>query len=260
MSDVFGAVYSSLYDTLYLDKNYSMECDLVEHIFREYGNYNIKSILDLGCGTGNHAILMAKRGYEVMGVDRSKDMLRSAKDKAKSLSVKFVHGDIKNLELNNTFDAVLMMFAVIGYQLENWEVISTLRVARKNIKLDGLIIFDFWYGPAVLAQKPSDKIRIIPRPNGKIIRLASSNLDILKQICTVSYQMWELEADKLVNQIAEDHKMRFFFPRELELLLSFSGFKLLNLRVFPRINEEPNEQTWNVVAIAKAIEGKSQKF
>src|SRR5207248_11417549 len=68
---VFGPQYAEAYDTLYRDKDYSAECDAIEHVFRLYGIGPVRRVLDLGCGTGGHAVPLAERGYEVVGVDRS---------------------------------------------------------------------------------------------------------------------------------------------------------------------------------------------
>ena len=75
---LFGAAYASAYDQLYVEKNYASECDMIEALL-ELGGVRRKKgkLLDLGCGTGNHAIPLARRGYEVTGVDLSEDMLIS---------------------------------------------------------------------------------------------------------------------------------------------------------------------------------------
>src|SRR5512147_2645625 len=119
MSDVFGAVYASTYDTLYQDKDYSAECDLIEAIFSDYAPVPVMTILDLGCGTGNHAVPFAERGYRVVGVDRSPGMLEAAEAKVNGLNlpVSFYRSDLRSLDLPQTFDAVLLMFAVLGYQI-----------------------------------------------------------------------------------------------------------------------------------------------
>ena len=83
MSEVFGSVYADAYDLFYRDKDYAAESDLIECIFQTYGDGAIRSILDLvGCGTGNHAIPLAQRGYEVVGIDRSENMLDQARREA----------------------------------------------------------------------------------------------------------------------------------------------------------------------------------
>ena len=64
------------------------------------------------------------------------------------------------------FDAALMMFAVLGYQVENDDVLAALRTARRHLEPGGLFIFDVWYGPAVLHQRPSERVKIIPGRDG----------------------------------------------------------------------------------------------
>ena len=61
-SSVFNRVYVDQYDLLYQEKNYESECDMIEEAFRRYSKIPVHTILDLGCGTGNHVIpLGAKR-------------------------------------------------------------------------------------------------------------------------------------------------------------------------------------------------------
>ncbi len=163
MSDVFGSVYASIYDDLYNDKDYNAECNLIQRIFEQYGSNHIKTILDLGCGTGNHALPLAEQGFEVTGVDCSQEMINKAQ--SKNTPCTFYLGDIRQFNANRKSDAVLMMFAVLGYQLENADVLAALKTARCHLNPGGLLIFDVWYGPAVLAQRPTDKVKIIFKRN-----------------------------------------------------------------------------------------------
>lgn len=74
MTAPFGAAYAGSYDTIYGAKDYGAECSLIETLLRSHARGPVASILDLGCGTGNHAIPLAQRGYAVTGVDRSQPM------------------------------------------------------------------------------------------------------------------------------------------------------------------------------------------
>jgi SAM-dependent methyltransferase len=257
MSDTFGPVYADCYDVLYHDKDYEAECDVIERIFRTQGDSSIRSVLDLGCGTGNHAIPLAQRGYEVVGVDLSADMLDHARRKEAELrpnaGVTFHQGDIRRIQLERRFDAALMMFAVLGYQLENSQVLAALGTAREHLRTGGLLIFDVWYGPAVISQRPSQRIKIVPIPEGKILRSASSDIDIRRHRCTVRFLVWRLEAGHLLEEVEERHGMRFFFPMELELFLDSTGFALSHLGAFPDLEHEPDENTWNVLGVARAL-------
>lgn len=257
MSDVFGSIYGDAYDLLYQDKNYTAECDLVERLFQTHDTGAIQSVLDLGCGTGNHAIPLARRGYEVVGVDRSADMLAHARRKAGNPRdngrAVFYQDDIRTVDLDRHFDAALMMFAVLGYQLENADVLSALRAARRHLRSGGLFLFDVWYGPAVLHQRASQRVKVIPTPRGQILRVASGVLDINRHLCTVHYRLWQFEGEKLVADAEEHHSVRYFFPREIDLFLASSGFAPIRLGAFPEFDRDPDETTWNILGLARAI-------
>lgn len=257
MSEIFAPSYADAYDVVYSNKDYAAECNLIDRIFREHGETRIHSVLDLGCGTGNHAIPLAQRGYEVFGVDRSEGMLAHARRKATLLpnngSVGFQHGDIRHVDLQRHCDAVLMMFAVMGYQLGNVDVLSALQTARRHLRQKGLLIFDVWYGPAVLHQRPAQRAKVIPTAEGQVLRVASGELDIQHHVCTVHYDVWRLEGERLVARTEETHQMRYFFPLELELFLQCTGFTLIRLRAFPEFDRDPDETTWNVLGVARAV-------
>jgi len=253
---VFGK-YADFYDFLYRDKDYKNECAAFEEIFSKYSKQKVHSILDLGCGTGNHAIILHKRGYKIVGVDRSEIMLNRAKKKIITLpnkrNITFAKGDIRTWRSDQKFDAAVMMFAVLGYQLENKDVLQALATVRRHLKNGGLFIFDIWYGPAVSVQKPSDRIKIVATPTGRIIRIASSETDITRQICTVHYTTLNIDSKHLINEIKGNHQMRYFFSKELALLLEVSQLKIIRLGAFPNWKEEISENTWNIFGIAKAI-------
>ena len=230
MSQVFGHVYAAAYDRIYRDKDYDAECEVIDRVFQQFAAKPVRKVLDLGCGTGNHALRLAARGYEVVGLDRSSDMLRIAERKAreKGIGLRVHQADLRDLNLAETFDAVLMMFAVLGYQLENSDVLSALRGAHKHLHSAGLLLFDVWYGPAVLTQRPADRVRMIKTEEGTLLRTSSGELDIRRQICMVDIHLWHMNGDRILDETKENHFMRYFFPQELELFLEVSGFRLLH--------------------------------
>jgi SAM-dependent methyltransferase len=256
MSEGFGRIYADVYDHIYRDKDYDGECDLLERIFNEYAPAPVHKVLDLGCGTGNHALRLAVRGYSIVGVDRSPEMLEATQCKARheGISIRLHQADVREIDLQESFDAVLMMFAVLGYQLENSDVLNALRMARKHLKPDGLLAFDVWYGPAVLHQRPTQRIKVSPTPEGKILRFSSGELDIHRHLCRVHFHVLRLEGELLVAETEECHSMRYFFPRELDLLLECSGFAPIRLGAFPKFDQDPDETTWNVLGVARATE------
>lgn len=256
MTEQFGSAYAGAYDALYADKAYAEESQLIERLLQTYGNGPMRAVLDLGCGTGNHALPLAQRGYEVVGVDRSAAMLEWARQKAAAGRIngqaKYYQDDICSFQVEQSFDATLMMFAVLGYQLENRQVLAALRTARKHLRPGGLFIFDVWYGPAVLREGPSERVKVIPTDRGQILRVASGKLAIERHLCAVNYRLWRVEEDRLVGQTEETHRMRYFFPLELDLFLEFSGFAPIRLGAFPEFDRDPDTTTWNVLGLARA--------
>ncbi len=255
MSEVFGSAYAAAYDRLYCEKDYAAECDFIELAFKRHRAAPVRTILDLGCGTGNHAIPLAERGYAVTGVDRSLEMLQAGRAKlgSRRCELIFQQGDVRSLNLGQTFDAVLMMFAVLGYQPENADVIAALRTARRHLSPGGLLLLDVWYGPAVLAQRPQERKRVIQTSEGTILRTAAGQLDVRRHLCAVSIRLQQLRDEELTGETQEEHLMRFFFPREVELFLEVAGFRLRCLSSFPSLDEEPDENTWNVFVVAEAV-------
>ncbi|WP_109106231.1 class I SAM-dependent methyltransferase [Azospirillum sp. TSO35-2] len=259
MSGIFGPAYAAVYDALYGEKDYGGESDLIAHLLAMHADSPVASVLDLGCGTGGHALPLAARGLRVTGVDRSPAMLARAREKSAGMAAAavaapdFIEADVRTLRLGRVFDAAIMMFAVLGYQHDDDALLATLASVRRHLPLSGLFLFDIWYGPAVLAQRPGDRVRSISHADERIFRTTRSELDIRAQICRIDFHVLRLAGDRVVGEDRETHAMRFFFDRELDLALAACGFRLEALRAFPDIGREPDETTWTVIGIARAL-------
>ena len=247
--------YSSYCDVLCKDKDYNAETDFIDSLIKKYGVGNIRTILDMGCGTGGHALLLVEKGYSVTGIDRSESMLSIAKEKAKKrkIPVEFLKADIRNFNLNEKFDIIISMFAVMGYQTTNEDVEKALLSAYKHLKPGGLFIFDVWFGPAVLSQKPGDRIKIIEIDGEKIIRLTRSTLDIMKHVVDVNFTVMKIRGDKILEPTEETHRMRFFFPMELEFILKKTGYQVLKMIPFMEIDGVISEYNWDMTIVARKI-------
>ena len=255
MTQVFGQTYAPAYDLLYREKDYDAEVELLGRLFHRYGNGPVQSILDLGCGTGNHALRLAAKGYRVVGVDRSAEMLAIADRKAREQGVNLrVHqADIRNIVLGETFDAALMMFAVLGYQLQDADVLGAMQTARRHLRQNGLLIFDVWYGPAVLAQGPEERVRTVEDNGTTLTRISSGRLEPERNICHVEFHVIKNMADKIIGESREMHAVRYFSPDEIGRFLDDAGFRLLRLGAFPNVDSEPDRTTWNVIVVGSAL-------
>jgi SAM-dependent methyltransferase len=254
MKGIFKS-YGKYYNIIYSDKDYERECDFLEAIFRMHSKIMPKKILDGGCGTGGHAIPLAKRGYEVTGIDSSEEMINIAKEKANKsgVNIDFKVMDLRELKLNKKFDACILMFAVIDYLINTKDLLKALTNIRGILENGSLLVFDFWYGPAVLTILPTSRIKIIEKENLRVVRFAEPHLDTLHHICKVNYHFIVIKENIVVYEGEEEHVVRFYFPEEIKHYLEESGFQLLKLCPFLDLNAQPNEKTWNVTTIAEAV-------
>jgi SAM-dependent methyltransferase len=245
----FGTTYASAYDAMYQGKDYEAECDLLEAAFARFGETPLRTILDLGCGTGGHAVPLARRGFEVAGVDQSPDMLAQARRKAADAGVPLdLHeGDARTFVLGREVDLVAVMFAVIGYQRTNADARALLATARRHLRPGGILVFDTWHGPGVIASPPGSGKREISTPDGPLRRMVSGELDVRRHLCTVHYRLIRGGQDE-----TETHVMRFFFPLELELLCELEGLELVSLTPFGSLDGEVGRDTWNATVVARA--------
>lgn len=255
---VFDAHYAGQYDQFYAEKNYGGECDLVEAAVERYARYAPKTLLDVGCGTGGHSIEFARRGYSVTGVDQSQSMLSLAEKKSASSAAQqrptWLCGDARDFDTGESFDLGIMMFAVVGYMTTNDDVLNCLRNIRRQLKSGALFLCDFWYGPSVLSVRPTDRVRVLHvPPHGTVIRSASTTLDIEHHLADVTFKLWSLEGDRLIDQTTETHRLRYFFPQEFALMLSVTGFCLRSMSAFPTLDQPLDSDTWNAFVVAEAV-------
>jgi SAM-dependent methyltransferase len=246
----FGRDYASAYDSMYADKDYERECDLVEQAFARFADGPVESVLDLGAGTGNHALPLARRGYDVAAVDLSEAMVRIATEKATEAGaqVDFRQGDLRTVQLGRRFDAVLLMFAVLGYQRTNEDVRAALDNARGHLRPGGVLVLDLWYGPGVLSDPPENRRRVISTPEGALTRTVSAELDVPRQLCAVRYGLSGAGRDA-----EETHVMRFFFPAELELFMDLTGFELVKLSSVEDLDRPATMESWTATVVARAL-------
>jgi len=248
----YGDLYSNYYDLIYNTKDYQREIDYIDELIKKNNKQSL-NILELGCGTGKHAELLCNKGYNVHGVDMSEGMLQVAQKRRKDKEDKliFTNSNIQELSLNKQFDVVISLFHVISYQTTNNELIKTFKVVKNHLKDGGIFIFDFWYGPAVLTDLPSIRVKRLENKNVKFTRIAEPKLNAQKNIVDVNYDIFiEDRNDNSIVEKKELHKMRYFFDSELDIIFSNIGLKPLHKFKWLSL-EQPDFKSWNVLWVIK---------
>ncbi len=244
MAENFNNNYSRYYDLLYKDKDYKAEAEYISRLIRSV-RPGSENIIELGCGTGNHALLLCKDGFEVTGLERSAGMVAIAKAKGINGFTPIV-ADIIKFELSQKFDVALSLFHVVSYLATNDVLISCFHKVNNHLNTGGIFIFDIWYSPAVYHQKPETRIKRIEDGTYNITRLAEPEIHYNENIVDVNYEIIiQNKITQLTEVYKEKHPMRHFSIPEIELLATITGFKIIRSEEF-LTGRQPGNDTWGV--------------
>ena len=250
------AAYSRYYDLLYRDKDYAGEAHYVAGLIKRYAPGATKAI-EIGCGTGGHARELAQLGLHVHGVDRSAGMLEAAEAKLPSVEpeirarMRFSQGDARSVRLGEKADAVISLFHVMSYQTSNADLTAAFATAKAHLNGGGVFIFDCWYGPAVLIERPSVTVKRLEDVAVSITRIAEPTMNSAQNTVDVNYTV--LVYDRKTTQVEtlrETHRMRYLFRPEIELLLEANGMSLVTSHEWMTENP-PSPHTWAACFVAR---------
>ncbi len=147
--------FASVYDTFMDDTPYEEWCEFILGLLSKHEaqadttDENLLQernlILDMGCGTGTLTQLMAKKGYDMIGIDNSQAMLQIAMEKKEKsgLDILYLLQDMRELELYSTVGAVISVCDSLNYLLEEEDILQTFRLVNNYLYPNGLFIFDF---------------------------------------------------------------------------------------------------------------------
>lgn len=140
---------AELYDAIYFGfKDYGAEADAVASLLRSL-HPTCRTVLDVACGTGEHARLLAQRhGFDVDGLDVNADFLRLAR--LKHPRGRFTEADMQAFRLARRYDAILCLFSSIGYLRTLDSITGALRCFGAHLAAGGVIVVEPWFGPNVL--------------------------------------------------------------------------------------------------------------
>jgi 2-polyprenyl-3-methyl-5-hydroxy-6-metoxy-1,4-benzoquinol methylase len=199
------------------------ECDFIEREI-EY-NKSLK-ILDVGCGTGRHAIELSERGYRVTGVDLSGSQLARARQKAReqNLKIKFLKHDARSLPFLNEYDLVIMLCEGAFPLMETDEMnFNILKGATQSLKKHGKIIFTTLNGLFPLYHSVESFCAAGAQEGNATYR--SNTFDLLT---FRDHNITEIEDDD-GNKKRLDCNERYYVPSEITWLLKSLGYKKIDI-------------------------------
>jgi SAM-dependent methyltransferase len=237
-------IYSKYYDLLYQDKDYVSETKYIVDLIKKYAP-NGKSILELGSGTGIHAALIARQNFQIVGIERSPEMVEIA-NKIANENISFKIADITDFNLGRSFDVALSLFHVISYLTDNKSLIQTFENVYNHLNQNGIFIFDVWHSPAVNHQVPEKRTKVIKDEEIEVVRNANPIIFPEQNVVEVNYEINIKDLkDNTNSTIDEKHPMRHFSRPEIELLAYATGFEVITSETF-LTKAEPSNETWGV--------------
>jgi SAM-dependent methyltransferase len=248
--------YSQYYDLLYKDKDYTAETNYIISLIKEY-NINTNHILELGCGTGMHASILAENGYNVEGIDLSQTMLDMAIERKNKSSItvserlSFSKGDIRNYESLQKFDTIISLFHVISYMTKNEDLNQAFNTVAKHLKSDGIFIFDCWHGPGVIQDKPVERTKHFENEKIQITRVAKPVLYPETNCVDVNFDISILNKHtNTIEKLDEIHSMRYLFMEELNSVANNYDLEIINAEEW-LTKKSLTEQSWNACYVCK---------
>jgi len=206
-------------------------CDSVTGILAKYTT--CKDMLDLGCGTGRFTIALAKRGYKMIGMDLTTEMLETARTNAKKARVKvrFTMGDMRNFKLKKR-TGIIWARGSIGDLLKTGDVKKAFRNIRNNLLKKGIFIFDLrdrsHYG-----QKLEDGLRSEKRMSKRGRRVTTFTFSArLDEKTGIEKMTGEIEVDTGmgIQKFKVNHALRYYTRDRVTRLLEDAGFEILEMQ------------------------------
>jgi len=227
--------FGAYYDLIYAWRSYGKDCDLLEELFRRYAENRPKRLLDVGCGTGSHAVILAQRGYSVVGMDRSPTMIEQARGKAqlKDVDASFVVADVRNFHLHQTFDAAFSFFATFSYLTTDQELRGSLKCIRRHLTSGGLLVFDAWCATGG-GERTGQGHRIVEAGGRRAVVLTETHSDRATSLVTLRIHCLIIQEGRIIDEFSETHQLRAFHPQEVKTQLESSGFRPEEIQLYDR--------------------------
>jgi len=235
------------YDELMRDADYARRADFVEKLFLRAAKRNVRTVLDLACGTGTMTCLLTERGYELISVDGSEDMLMEAREKAQGIrgvEPLFLHQSMPRLDLNDTVDAAICCLDSLNYLTNPKDVRRTFERLRLFVSPGGALVFDVHALPKLQAM--DGQVYLDEGEDVYCVWRTEFRRDIL-DYCV---DLFTLCPDGAWERETEYHRQRYYSVEGLTLWLREAGF--VDIRTYGDCRlRRPNESDGRIYFSAR---------
>ncbi len=195
------------YDLIYSFKDYEKEAGKITALIQKEHS-EAKSILDVACGTAEHAKYLAQ-DFQIDGIDLEPDFAEIAQKKIPS--GKFTRADMSDFSLDKRYDVVQCLFSSIGYLLEDQQVVDALVCFKNHLNPAGIILVEPWFSPEQW-KVGTPHMTTVDLPDLKICRMNTSGVD--GTISKIHFHYLIGTSDS-VEHLTEDHNLALYMIDEM---------------------------------------------
>ena len=222
----------------YYDVEYRSKDDDIDFYIdaaQEYGS----PILEIGIGTGRMAIPLATHGHGITGIDNSSEMLKVLKSKLEKSpgearhNIQYLLADMRRFSLNRQFPLCIIPFRAFLHNLSMRDQLLTLQQIHRHLEQSGKLVLDIFVPiySVIAAKKWQDTVEypVSPRSRKSVTVTSEISHDPVQQILTIENDYRSTLQKKSPPVARGGFAYRYIFRYEMELLLRFVGFRLLNM-------------------------------
>ena len=216
-----ASVYHEMYQQIF---DYDKEFTFYHSILKKK---KCRKIVEIGCGTGLLAKRLIEAGYDYLGIDFYNEMLEIARKETQTDC--FNQGDMRHLQLDQTYDCALITGRSLAYVILNPEIISTFMGINKVLNDKGLVIFDAFDANKIFENFKEESEQVVHNGNKTITRKNK-----LKKNLATGWT-WDFMAKYIIEENNERVEyddistLRAFTTDEISLFLKLTGFDLIEL-------------------------------
>ncbi|MCL5045258.1 MAG: class I SAM-dependent methyltransferase [Actinobacteria bacterium] len=218
--------FARVYDRIMDDVPYEKWADYIEATLERLG-VRPQRVLDLACGTGNTTLPFARRGYEMMGVDLSREMLDVAGEKAaaEGFDIEFSLQDMRNFQVGTLVDLVICLYDSLNYLLTERALSSAFRSVHRALAPGGLFMFDV-NSTSKFSQVGNGTIFI---ETEELSLVWQNSYDFANRVWQIDLTGFLLTADGKYEKFKETHREKAYSAAEVEKALERCGFVILGI-------------------------------
>ena len=217
---------ASAYDSLMQDVQYPKRAQYVHKLLKG-SKRKVHTVVDLGCGTGTISCLLAKKGYGVVGLDSSEEMLTQAASKAMDTenAPLFLHQSMHRLRLGYTVDAIVSTIDAVNYVTAPKQLQETFHRVYRHLNAGGRFIFDV--NTEAKFQRMDGQMYVDETEDAYCVWRTFYSAK--KRICTYVVDLFALQSDGAWERTWEEHYERGYSVEELMDMLDKAGFATVHL-------------------------------